>query len=967
MTWKNRIYVLLSLPFFVFLHLGNYLNIIFMKKMKHLLIFLLTLIAGSATAQMSYPVPMDEAVKTGKLDNGLTYYVRHNGYPEHRVNFYIAQRVGSIQENDDQRGLAHFLEHMAFNGSDHFRGNELIEYCRSLGVEFGGDLNAYTGIDQTVYRICNVPSARQTALDSCLLILRDWSCGLLLEADEIQKERGVIHEEWRLRTSPIMRMLERNLEALYPGSKYGKRMPIGLMEIIDNFEPQVLRDYYHKWYRPDNQAIIVVGDVDVDHTVAKIRELFAPIPLAANAAPVVKEPVPDTPQPIVVIDKDKEQRTNIVEVMFKHEAEPDSVKSDMMYLMACYVKDMVTNMLNTRLQEVALEPDCPFVNASCEDGSYILAHTVDCFSLSIMPKEGKTTEAVQAAYTEVERALQHGFTASEYSRARAEYLSLLDKAYTNRNKTENSRFGDACRDHFLSNEPLTSIEFDKQVMDMMAPQLPVDAANEMLRDLVSKTDSNVVILSFNNDKEGATYPTADVLYGAIKNVRAQKLTAWVDNVKDEPLIANMPEKGRIVSEEENTTLGYKKWQLSNGAKVVLKKTDFKDDEIMMQAYSKGGSSILGVEDVVNASLMGAVVSSSKLGGFTSTELEKALAGKQASVSFVMADQHENFHGRTTPKDLETLMQLLYLNFTSVEKDEKTYNTLVNMLETQLKNKSLSPEMAFSDSMSVTLYDHNPRKASLDIERLKMLNHDRLLQIFHERTANAGDYTFIFVGNFDESQLRNLSEQYLASLPDNGVRDTPRPVATYHQGKAVNHFKRKMETAKANSIMYWYNNTVPFSLDNHIKADAAGQVLEMIYLKKIREEASAAYSASAGGGASLSLDTPWTMMMGVCPMKPEQADEALNIMRTEAHALCKSVDADMLGKVKELMLKQADDKARRNNYWMGIIRTFDEYGIDRHTNYKALVGALTPQNVSQFVNDVIFTNANSVEVVMMPEN
>ena len=926
----------------------------------------LTLIACSAAAQLSYTVPMDEAVKTGKLDNGLTYYVRHNTYPEHRVNFYIAQRVGSIQENEDQRGLAHFLEHMAFNGSDHFRGNELIEYCRSLGVEFGGDLNAYTGIDQTVYRICNVPSTRVTALDSCLLILRDWSCGLLLEADEIQKERGVIHEEWRLRTSPIMRMLERNLEALYPGSKYGRRMPIGLMEIIDNFEPQVLRDYYHKWYRPDNQAIIVVGDVDVERTVAKIHELFAPIPLAADATPVVKEPVPDTPQPIVVIDKDKEQRTDMVMLMFKHETEPDSVKSDMMYLMACYVKDMITSMLNTRLQEVALEPDCPFISASCSDAPYILAHTVDCFSIDVMPKEGKTIDAVQAAYTEVERAMQHGFTATEYARARADYLSLLDKSYINRNKTENSHFGDACRDHFLSNEPLTSIEFDKQVMDMMAPQLPVDAANEMLHDLISRNDSNVVILSLNNEKEGATYPTAEGLYGAIKKVRAQQLTAWVDNAKDEPLIAKMPEKGRIVAEEENTTLGYKKWQLSNGAKVVLKKTDYKDDEIMMQAWSKGGSSLLGEEDIVNASLMGVVVAGSKLGGFTNTEMEKALAGKQVSVSFVMADQHVNFHGNTTPKDLETLMQLVYLNFTAVEKDEKTYNTIVNMLETQLKNRALSPEIAFSDSVSATLYDHNPRKASIDVDRLKQLNYDRLLQIYHENTANAGDYTFIFVGNFDEGQLRTLTEQYLASLPDNGVRRTPRPVTTYHQGQAVNRFTRKMETAKANSRMYWYNNTIPFTLDNHIKADAAGQVLQMIYLKKIREEASAAYSAGAGGGASLSLDKPWTMIMGVCPMKPEQADEALNIMRTEAKALGESVDADMLGKVKELMLKQADDNARRNNYWMGIIRSFDEYGVDRHTDYKALVNALTPQSVAQFVHDTFFTNANSVEVVMLPE-
>ncbi|MDY6229839.1 MAG: insulinase family protein, partial [Prevotella sp.] len=552
-------------------------------KLKRFLIAGLLTIAAMVQAQQMPDLPMDPAVRMGKLDNGLTYYVRQNGWPENRVNFYIAQRVGSIQENDDQRGLAHFLEHMAFNGSDNFPGNDLIEFTRSIGVEFGSDLNAYTGIDQTVYRVCNVPSGRIETLDSCMLILRDWSCGLLLEADEIQKERGVIHEEWRLRTSPIMRMLERNLEALYPGSKYGQRMPIGKMEIIDNFEPQVLRDYYHKWYRPDNQAIIIVGDIDVDRTEAKIKEMFGNIKLDPNAAQVVEEQVPDNAEPIIIIDKDKEQQMTIVELMFKHDPTPKEAKTNMMYMVESYAKHMAVVMLNQRMSEKALDPECPYISASCSDGNFFLASTKESFGLDVLPKEGRTEEALAAAYREALRAAKFGFTATEYARAKEEYMSQLEKIYTNRNKRDNSVFGDACRDHYLENEPILDIETEYQMMNMLTPQLPVEMINQILPELVSTTDENLVIMCFNQEKDGATYPTKETFLNAISGVRSEQLEAYVDNVKDEPLMTKLPKKGKIKSERMVNELGYKELILSNGAKVLLKKTDYKDDQILMTA------------------------------------------------------------------------------------------------------------------------------------------------------------------------------------------------------------------------------------------------------------------------------------------------------------------------------------------------------------------------------------------------
>ena len=939
-------------------------------KLKHLFVaavlFVTSAAAVMAQGMQLPPIPVDSAVRIGKLPNGLTYYIRHNGYPEHRVNFYIAQRVGSIQEEEDQRGLAHFLEHMAFNGSDNYPGDRLIEYLRSIGVEFGTDLNAYTAVDQTVYRVCNVPSANVASLDSCLLILKDWSNGLTLDAKEIDKERGVIHEEWRLRSSAGQRMMERNLEKLYPGSKYGKRMPIGLMSVVDNFKPEALRAYYHKWYRPDNQAIIVVGDVDVNRTEQKIKEMFSSIKMPENPVPVVDEPVPDNNEAIIIVDKDKEQRTDGISIMFKHDAFPDSLKSNVMYLMQQYGVYTCTQMLNSRLSEVAQNPDCPFVAAYVYDGEYIYSKTKDAFSLDIMPKPGKTEEAIKAAMREVMRAAKFGYTATEYVRAKDEYMSWLEKIYTNRDKQENSFWGDQYRDHFLANEPIPSLTDQYQMMQQVTPMLPVDLANEIIKELVSVSDTNLVVYATYTEKDGAVYPTPEAIKAAIDAVHGEQLTAWVDNVKNEPLIKEMPKKGSIVGEKENATLGYKELTLSNGARVLLKKTDFKDDEVVMSATSKGGSSLLPESDLVNAKLYDMAISASGLGNFSNTELEKALAGKQANVNLSLANLHEGASGKSTPKDLETLFQLTYLYFTDVKKDEKSYNALMSMLENALKNQAISPDAAFADSLMSTLYSHNLRYRPLKVDDLKKVNYDRILQIAKERTANAGDYTFTFVGNFDEATIRPLIEQYIASLPANGVKEEWKKVSTYAKGKVENVFKRKMETPKANAYIYWYNLNTPYSLENAVAADAAGQVLSMIYLKKIREDNGAAYSTGAQGAVSLGGDTPFNVLVGVCPMNPDKADLALKIMNEEAAKMATTVDADMLNKVKELMLKRADEDAKTNRYWVNAINDMDEYGVDTVTKYKDIINALTPEKVAKFMKDVIFAGGNSVKVVMLPE-
>ena len=939
-------------------------------KIKHLFVAAVLFITGTAAVmaqgmQMP-PIPVDNAVRIGKLPNGLTYYIRHNDYPEHRVNFYIAQRVGSIQEEENQRGLAHFLEHMAFNGSENYPGDKLLEYMRSIGVEFGRDLNAYTSIAETVYNIDNVPSKNVAALDSCLLVLKDWSNGLTLATEEIDKERGVIENEWRLRSSPMQRMMERNLETIYPGSKYGRRMPIGTMEVVKNFKPEVLRQYYHKWYRPDNQAIIVVGDIDVDRTEQKIKEMFSGIKLAPNAAPVVAEPVPDNNEAIIVVDKDKEQQFNIVQIMFKHDDVPDSMKTSLAYMVQQYALNLSLQMLNARLAEVGQNPECPYLQAYVSDGDYIYAKSKDAFAVVCIPKPGQTEAAISAAVREVMRATMFGFTPTEFVRAKSEYMSQLEMVYTNRNKRENGVYCELYTRNFIDNEPIPSIEDEYAIMQQISPMIPVEAINEVMKELVSVTDTNLVVMSFNTEKEGTVYPTPESIKKAIDTVHGEKLTAWVDNVKQEPLIAKMPAKGKITGEKENKTLGYKELTLSNGARVLLKKTDFKDDEVVIDATSKGGSSLLGDEDIVNAKVFDMAIGASGLGNFSNTELEKALAGKQANANLQLFNLHEGLSGSSTPKDLETLFQLTYLYFTDVRKDEKSFAQLMTTLETMLKNQALSPDAAFSDSLMSTLYCHNPRYATLKLEDLKKVNYDRILQIAKERTADAGDFTFTIVGNFDEATIRPLIEQYIASLPAKGKKENWKKVSTYAKGNAENKFTRKMETPKANAYMYWYNLTTPYSLENAVAASAAGQVLEMIYLKKIREDAGAAYSAGATGMASLGGDTPFTALVGICPMDPEKSDMAIKIMEEEAKKLCTTVDADMLNKVKELMLKRADENAKTNSYWVSTINNLDEYGVDTYTNYKNVVNALTPEKVAKMVKDVIFKGRNSVKVIMLPE-
>ena len=940
-------------------------------RVKNLFAVLMLLIMAFGTNVMTaqqMTIPIDEAVRIGKLDNGLTYYIRHNDYPEHRANFYIAQRVGAMQEEDDQNGLAHFLEHMAFNGSENFNGegNGIMDFIQRIGLNFGGDVNAYTSFTETVYNIDNVPTARQSTLDSCLLVLKDWSHGLLLTDEEIDKERGVIHEEWRLGRDAGERMRNRQLENLFPGSKYAKRDVIGSMDVVDYFPYQVLRDYYHKWYRPDNQALVIVGDVDVDYTEAKIKEMFKDIPAPGpDAAKVETYPIPDNDEPIVVIEKDVEQQLSLVQLMFKHDIVEKEEKSDVNYLVYIYLKSMMGMMLNQRLQEKAQEPDCPFVQAYAYDGNYLGANTKDAFNLILVPKEGMTEAATQVGLTEVLRAAKYGFTATEYSRAQDDYLSAVERTYNERDKIHNRAHTRDCYRHFLDNEPILDPEYYYQIMNMIVPNVPVEAVNAMLPELISTDGKNLVVINFNQEKDGAVYPAKEGLMAAVNAAENAEITPYVDNVKDEPLIANLPKKGKIVKETYNETLGFKDLELSNGVRVLLKPTDFKQDEIFMLATQRGGNSLYDEKDWANCEMFAYAIEYSGLGGFNNMELKKALAGKQVSMSQSLGTYTDRISGTSNVKDLETMFQLAYLQFTDITKDEKNYNSLINTIEISLKNKDLDPDNVFSDSLSYISGNYNWRSKPYNVEDMKLLDYDRILEIAKERTANAANYTFLFVGSFDEAVIRPLIEQYIASLPaKKGVKSNWVNVADYPLGQTVKHFAQKMETPKTTAYVQWYNDQIPYTLENSIKAQLLGKVLNRINRDKIREDAGAAYSVGTYGYSSIQGDKPFTAVTAYAPLKPEFTDMAIQIMNEEMVKACETIDAASLEDFKKAVLKDHETQLKENSYWYNIISGYATRGFDFHTGYEDLVNAQTPESIAAFARQIL-SAGNKLEVVMTP--
>ena len=941
-----------------------------MKLRKILLSAALMLTATYATAQdmseLMQPLPVDPQVRVGHLDNGLTYYIRHNEEPKNQAFFYIAQKVGSIQEEESQRGLAHFLEHMCFNGTKHFPDSSLIEYLGSIGVKFGAQLNAYTSVEETVYNIDNVP-AREGAIDSCLLILHDWSHDLTLDGKEIDKERGVIHGEWRMRNTGFTRILVKHLEELMSDSRYGRRFPIGLMEVVDECPYDTLRAYYHKWYRPDLQGIIVVGDVDVDQIEGKIKNIFGPITVEQPVAKREFYSVPDNNEAIVVADSDPEVTSQVVMISMKHEAIPDSVRNTIPIYLAENMIRTGCSIINQRLHELSLKPECPFQSADVSDGEFLLSSKVTgAFNVEIVPKEGRVEEAVKAVMEEIYRVDQFGFTKGEVDHAVLNTLSNMEQLYNNRDKQRSISYAREYYRSFLNNEAIPGIETEYQLLKQMLPMVPVEAYNQTLQQFISRTDTNLVVLSLNPEKEGLQIPAKDQLLGAIHAAQQSQLAAWVDNVKTGPLIAKLPKPGKVKKEAAGPC-DSKVLTLSNGVKVIMKQTDFKDDEIRMMAWSEGGNGRYPDSERINLEAFDGVAGHSKIGGFTSTELTKALAGKNVRSSADVDVREESFSGFSSKKDIQTLFELIYMTFQPREKDEDAVGAYLESLRESLRNKALNPMSSLSDSLQATIYGHHPRIEPMTEAEVDLVNYDRILEMWNDRFADASDFTFVFLGNIDEQQIRELSAQYLATLPkvkrDDKAVD---PGLNFVTGDITNRYQKKMETPQSFIVCAWIGDT-EMTVRNNVLMTVLGNCIAETYLKKIREELGAAYTTSAQGMITRGTDDrPRYVLQAAFPLKPEMTDTCLQIVQDVFEDVAANgVSEESLTKAKEYLLKTYKENQRENGWWMNRIASIARRNYDPAENYEQIVSSLTSSNIKQMATTIL-AEGNRIRVIMEPE-
>ncbi|WP_287642097.1 M16 family metallopeptidase [Bacteroides sp.] len=945
--------------------------------MKHLfrkLGFAVIMLCGSfqlASAQMQMPpIPVDKDVRIGHLDNGLTYYIRHNALPEHRVEFHIAQKVGSILEEPHQRGLAHFLEHMAFNGTKNFPGDEkglgIVQWCETKGIKFGVNLNAYTSVDQTVYRISNVPTDDQSVVDSCLLILHDWSNAVLLSDKEIDKERGVIHEEWRSRNSGIMRLYTEAQAVMYPGDKYADCMPIGSIDVIDNFPYQAIRDYYAKWYRPDLQGIIIVGDIDVDQMEAKIKSVFADVKKPVNPAKRVYYPVADNQEPLVYIGKDKEIDDPTIEIYFKQDPTPDSIKGNMAYLLQQYMLSMTTSMLNSRLNELRQSANPPFIYAGCYYGNYFLAQTKDAFTLSISSKAEGINEALKAGLTELERVRRYGFTESEYERARANYLQRLESAYNEREKTKNDSYVNEYINHFLMAEPIPGIEFEYTTMNQIAPNIPVMAINQAIQQGGLLPDNNQVVFIAAPEKEGIVCPTKEEVVAQLKGMKDLKVEAYVDKVSNEPLMKEAPKGGKIVSENTNAIYGTTELTLSNGVKVYIKKTDFKADEIQMKGVSLGGTSLFPDNDKLEMSYLNSVIQAGGLGNFSKVDLTKMLAGKKVSVNAAVGANTEGITGSCSPKDFETMMQLTYLSFTAPRKDMDAFASLKSRIKAQLESAESNPLSSINDTIQKMMYGYHPRYFSMKPEMVDQINYDRIIEMYKDRFADASDFRFFLVGNVDIEKVKPLIEQYLGALPSTGRKETFRDNhMDIAKGMLENTYAKEQQTPMATVFML-YSGKCKYDLKDNLLMSFLTQALDMVYTEEVREKEGGTYGVSSYGQLSKHPNEKF-MLQIVYQTDPAKKDHLNGIIDAQMKKMAsEGPTEEHLQKIKEYMLKKYKDNQKENGYWLNNLDEYFYTGVDYTQGYEEAVNSITVKDVQKFAADLV-NQGNKITVVMtVPE-
>lgn len=931
-----------------------------MKKLFLSLLLIATFAVSGFAQQM--PCPMDPNVRYGKLDNGMTYYIRHNEKPAKRADFYIAQKVGSVLEEESQRGLAHFLEHMAFNGTTNLPGMMLREYLQSRGIKFGENLNAGTGIDQTVYMVTEVPTDIPGLVDTCLLILHDWSSFIALEESEIDNERGVILEELRTREDASERIMKQILPVMYPNSPYANRLPGGLSEVIANFDYQTLRDYYHKWYRPDLQGLIIVGDVDVNAIEARIKDMFADIKAPVNPAPRPQFMIDDNEEPIVAICSDPEQTNYEISLYYKTDATPDSLKNDMQYWMGQYALNMISTMQINRLRELTQKANPPFVYGYSYYSNYYVAPTKDAWCSVAMAKDAAgLDEAITALVTENKRMQQYGFTSAEYERAKADFMKQVESQYKERNNTKNGSYVNECLNHFLSNEPMMGIETEYALYGQLMPNIPLEVINAIAQQLIP--ENNLVITVMAPQKEGEVLPTKEEILAAYANANAMEVEAYKEEVFDGPIVENMPEPGTIVKEEAIDELDAKVLTLSNGMKVVYKKTNFKEDEIRFSAVSYGGTSVLPQDDPITLQALPELISLGGVGNFSAIDLPKALAGKKVTVRPSISTYSEGMSGMSTPKDLETMMQVIYLYFTSPRADEEAFSSYIERNRGVLENAELDPMVRFSDSLVSVMYDNHPLRMRMKAADLDKIDYAKAMEFYKDRFADPNNFTFYFVGNIDENQFKPLVEQYLASMTNNPRKENWKDInLSIPEKDNICHFTNQMQNPKTTIYMI-INGKMDYNYRNELYMDALDDLMNIYYTRTIREEEGGTYGVGVMGQV-IDKPKPSYLFLVAFDTNDEIYAKLMGKVKDGMKDVAKKgPSAEDLNKVVENFYKKRAEQLEENGFWMSALKKFVEDDVNIVSEYNDIVKTITPKTIAKFTKQV--NKGWKKEIVQLP--
>ncbi len=913
----------------------------------------------SAPINLSQPIPYDPDVRIGKLPNGLTYYIRRNAKPEKKVELRLAVKAGSILEREDQRGLAHFVEHMAFNGTTNFAKNELVSYLQSIGVRFGGDLNAYTSFDETVY-ILPIPTEKKELVDKGLLVLSDWASGITFDQAEIDKERGIVLEERRMGRGANQRMQDKFFPKLLEGSQYAVRMPIGTEDVLKNFNRQTILDFYETWYRPDLMAIVAVGDLNPDEMEAKIKAQFSGIKDKRKNVERTEFPVADTKGTLVAVETDPETPSTSVQLIYKKPEAKIRTGAD---LRAQLIRRFYVSLLSQRINEIGQSPNSPFISAGANFSKLLGDKDAFVMAGSTSPQNVKAT--IQTLLDENRRVQQFGFTKGELDRLKEGYLSSLENSYNERNKTYSGSFAQSYIDAFLTGEPAWSSEFDYQFGKQVAPTITLEEINRFAKNTTSGDNRAVIITGPTRDD--AKYPARDEVLALLKTSETTKLTAYTETVGSEPLVKDLPAAAKVTAERTDNKFGITYWTLSNGVKVVLKPTDFQADAISLQGFSPGGMSLVDTEKARSGMYFDSVVGESGVGGYSSIQLNKMLAGKTASASIGVGELFESVGGYSNTKDFETMLQLVYAKFTNTRLDKSVFDSVIGKQKTSVAALQASPQAYFGEQVFKILAQNQPRAFNpYDLTNYDKAKFEDIQQIYKNRFADASGFTFVFVGNFEPEKIKPLVAKYLGNLPSSNRGETWKDWSFgTPKGPLDKTFKKGVDDKAVVQIIY--TGDAVYDKDENRNLALLGELLTIKLLEVLREEKSGVYGVGASGSLTKipSGKFGFSVQFGSAPQNVESLVQATNaeIVKIQNG----QIEENELNKVKQSRLVRIDEQVKTNGYWMSVISTNLQQGNDILTleEARARISRVTKEDLQRAAQKYLKPE-NRLQFVLVPE-